>query len=244
MKDKANGQVYIIGAGPGDPEYLTLKAYKRIKEAEVVLYDDLIDDRILDLVPPKAERIYVGRRHGSKTNQSLRHELIQNTFANHLSKGKVIVRLKSGDPLIFSRTAEEIECLLDLEIPFEIIPGISAGFAAATILKLPLTKRMKARALIISLGHTSDENMRHITDICPLISNGNPLMLYMARIKLQNIIDIMIQNQVPSSTKVFACANVSLFNEVYIEGDMTNIVKKIEKVEPGIPFVFIFCKEL
>jgi uroporphyrin-III C-methyltransferase len=130
--------VFLIGAGPGDPELLTIKALRVLQSADVVLHDSLIGPEIMKLIPATAERIDVGKRAGFRllTQQDINSLLLSNA-----AKHKIVVRLKGGDPLLFGRAAEEIQALREAKIEFEIIPGISAAFGAAAAAKVSLTDR-------------------------------------------------------------------------------------------------------
>jgi uroporphyrin-III C-methyltransferase len=131
-------KVFLIGAGPGDPELLTLKALRILQSADVVLHDSLIGPEILNLIPKTAERIDVGKRAGFRllTQQDINSLLLSNA-----TKHKIVVRLKGGDPLLFGRAAEEIQALREANIDFEVVPGISAAFGAAAAAKVSLTDR-------------------------------------------------------------------------------------------------------
>jgi uroporphyrin-III C-methyltransferase len=144
--------VYLCGAGPGDPELLTLRAARLLATAEVILPDDLVSDEILALANPRAKIIPVGKRCGQpRITQAGIHELM----LLHAGCGRSVLRLKSGDPLIFGRAGEEIDALVAAGIPFEIIPGITTAFAVAASLKTPLTDRAAASKLILATAHHS-----------------------------------------------------------------------------------------
>jgi len=136
--DHSSSKVFLLGAGPGDPELLTLKALRVLQSADVVLHDSLIGSEILNLIPPTAERIDVGKRAGFRllTQQDINSLLLSNA-----AKHKIVVRLKGGDPLLFGRAAEEIQALREANIDFEVVPGISAAFGAAAAAKVSLTDR-------------------------------------------------------------------------------------------------------
>jgi len=136
--DQSSSKVFLVGAGPGDPELLTLKALRILQSANVVLHDSLISPEILNLIPSTAERIDVGKRAGFRllTQQDINSLLLSNA-----AKHKIVVRLKGGDPLLFGRAAEEIQCLREANIDFEVVPGISAAFGAAAAAKVSLTDR-------------------------------------------------------------------------------------------------------
>jgi uroporphyrin-III C-methyltransferase len=150
------GKVYLVGAGPGDPELLTLKALKLLKSADVVLHDDLIRAEILALVPSSTQLLNVGKRFGSKRvmQGEINALMIQNALL-----GLQVLRLKSGDPLIFGRAGEEIEALRQASIEFEIVPGITAALGAAAHAQIPLTHRNVSSAIVLVTGHRagSDE---------------------------------------------------------------------------------------
>jgi uroporphyrin-III C-methyltransferase/precorrin-2 dehydrogenase/sirohydrochlorin ferrochelatase len=147
---KIGGKVYLVGAGPGDPELLTVKALRLIQSADVLLHDDLVPQAILCLAPPSAEIINVGKRCGVK---SITQEQINTLMVEHARAQRNVIRLKSGDPLIFSRAAEEIRALTESGTPFEIVPGVSAAFAAAAAIQCALTSRNSASNVIFSAGH-------------------------------------------------------------------------------------------
>jgi len=153
------GKVYLVGAGPGDPELLTVKALRLIQSAGLILHDDLVPQAILELAQPAAEIINVGKRCGVKsiTQEQINALMVERARAQE-SPPCSIVRLKSGDPLIFSRAAEEIAALTEASIPFEIVPGVSAAFAAAAVIGCPLTSRNSASSVIFSTGHHAQPN--------------------------------------------------------------------------------------
>jgi uroporphyrin-III C-methyltransferase len=142
--------VYLVGAGPGDPELLTVKAVRLIERAQVILHDDLVTEAILDLAPPEAVVVNVGKRCGMK---SITQDEINALMVEHARAGRSVVRLKSGDPLLFGRGAEEMAALTKAEIPYEIVPGVSAAFAAAAAIGCSLTDRNWASNVIFSTGH-------------------------------------------------------------------------------------------
>lgn len=146
----SKGKVYLVGAGPGDPELLTLKAFRILRSAEVVLHDDLVGPEILSLIPKTAQLHNVGKRCGRK---SWKQSEI-NTFLIQLaSLGADVIRLKGGDPLIFGRAGEELEALREAGIAVEIVPGISSALAAAAAAQIPVTHRDLASSIVFLAGH-------------------------------------------------------------------------------------------
>lgn len=151
----SSSRVFLLGAGPGDPELLTLKALRILQSADVVLHDSLIGPEILDLIPPTAERIDVGKRAGFRllTQQDINSLLLANA-----AKHKIVVRLKGGDPLLFGRAAEELQALREANIPFEVVPGISAAFGAAAAAKISLTDRRLASHVLFTTFSRAPES--------------------------------------------------------------------------------------
>ncbi len=149
-RNELHGKVFLVGAGPGDPDLLTVKALRLIQSADVILHDDLVPKAILALAAPGSEIVNVGKRCGKK---NITQEEIHALMIGHARAERSVVRLKSGDPLIFGRAAEEIAALSAAEIPFEIVPGITAASAAAAAIGVSLTSRSAASNVIFSTGH-------------------------------------------------------------------------------------------
>ncbi len=164
------GKVFLVGAGPGDPELLTLKALRVLKTADVVLHDELIGAEILGLVPKSAQLRAVGKRCGKK---SVRQEEINALLIQFALLGLQVVRLKGGDPLLFGRAGEEIGALRQAGIEFEIVSGVTAAMAAAAAAQIPLTHRALASALVILTGHYSENQDSEATGF-PAVRAGRP----------------------------------------------------------------------
>jgi len=155
------GKVYLVGAGPGDPELLTIKAARLLANAEIVLHDDLVTPAVLALAGPRTLTVNVGKRCGVK---KITQAEINQLMIEKASRGVSIVRLKSGDPLVFGRAAEETDALREAGIPFEIVPGITAAFAAAASLQCSLTDRRASSSIVFSSGHRATDGPEEITE--------------------------------------------------------------------------------
>lgn len=168
------GKVYLVGAGPGDPELLTLKALRLLRSAQAVLHDDLVAPEILRLTPSTAQVYNVGKRCGRK---KIRQEEINFLMVELAASGLEVVRLKSGDPLIFGRAGEEIESLRKAEIPYEIVPGVTSALGAAAAAEIPLTHRKAASALVLITAHRASAS--DAVEWNKFVSSGATLVIYM-----------------------------------------------------------------
>lgn len=168
------GKVYLVGAGPGDPELLTLKALRLLRSAGAVLYDDLVTPEILALIPATAQLHNVGKRAGAKRISQQEINFLMVALAE---SGLQVVRLKSGDPLIFARAGEELEALRHAEIPYEIVPGVTSAFGAAASAGIPLTHRRASSALVFITAHQAAES--DPADWGKLAASGATVVIYM-----------------------------------------------------------------
>jgi uroporphyrin-III C-methyltransferase len=176
------GKVYLVGAGPGDPELLTMKAARVLEEADVILHDDLVCPAILNLAPVHAKIYNVGKRCGKK---NISQEEINFLMVTLAGSGLQVVRLKGGDTLIFGRVGEEIAALRKANIDFEIVPGITAALGAASSAQIPLTNRQSSHALVFLAGHTA--NGDDPTNWSALVSLKATMVIYMPGHNYSNI---------------------------------------------------------
>jgi uroporphyrin-III C-methyltransferase len=206
------GVVYLAGAGPGDPELLTLRAVRLLMTADVVLPDDLVSDEVLALASPSALIIPVGKRCGQpRITQAGIHALM----LEHAEADRSVLRLKSGDPLVFGRAGEEIAFLTDAGLPFEIVPGITAAFAIAAELKTPLTDRSSASKLIFATAHHAaaqpDKPAR--LELTPKWEGAFPpdatLVIYMPGRRFRLLADELIASGIDAHAPCIAVSNAS-----------------------------------
>jgi uroporphyrin-III C-methyltransferase len=197
------GKVYLVGAGPGDPELLTLKALRLLQSAEAVLHDDLVAPEILQLIPSTAQIHNVGKRCGKK--KILQGE-INYLMVALAASGLRVVRLKGGDPLIFGRAGEEIETLRRNDIPFEIVPGVTSAMGAAAAAQIPLTHRRASSALVLITAHQASENATEKDAWSKFVASGATLVIYMPG---QNYSDIAKRLTKAGLTGETPCAVIS-----------------------------------
>ena len=198
------GKVYLVGAGPGDPELLTLKALRLLHSAEAVLHDDLVAPEILQLIPSTAQIHNVGKRCGKK--KILQGE-INDLMVALAASGLRVVRLKGGDPLIFGRAGEEIETLRRNNIPFEIVPGVTSAMGAAAAAQIPLTHRRASSALVLITAHKASENDGAEKEAWnKFVASGATLVIYMPG---QNYSDIAKRLMSAGLAAEMPCAVIS-----------------------------------
>jgi uroporphyrin-III C-methyltransferase len=206
IPDAEPGHVYLVGAGPGDPALLTLRAAHLLKTADVILPDDLVTDEILALASPTALITPVGKRCGQpRITQAGIHELLLEHARNESS----VVRLKSGDPLIFGRAAEEIAFLRDHNIPFEIIPGITAAFAVAATLETPLTDRTRASKLVLATAHHAAGKLSLTPSWSGAFPDDATLVIYMPGRDFETLAENLIASGITPATPCTAVSSAS-----------------------------------
>lgn len=183
--------VYLVGAGPGNPGLLTLRAVECLAQADVVIYDKLVPERLLDHAPPTAERVCVGNLPGCHPD---RWPHIHEAMIHFARQGKCVVRLKGGDPYIFGRGAEEAETLRQVGIPFEIVPGVTSAIGAAAYAGIPLTHRYHASAVAIITGHENPAKPDSALDWPALARFPGTLAIYMGVSRLPQIVRVLLDN--------------------------------------------------
>jgi uroporphyrin-III C-methyltransferase len=200
------GHVWLAGAGPGDPGLLTLDALAGLSQADVVVHDALVDERVLALAGPQARLEFAGKRGGkpSATQADISQRLVVLARA-----GKRVLRLKGGDPFVFGRGGEEAMTLAAAGVPFRVIPGVTAGLAALAAAAIPATLRGVNRAIIFAAGHGADEEF----DWTALARTGQPIVLYMVMHNLERIADALIAAGLGPQTPAAVIASATTPNQ-------------------------------
>jgi uroporphyrin-III C-methyltransferase len=242
LQNKTQSFISIVGAGPGDPELLTIKALKRIQDADIILHDNLISEEILNLASAKAQKIYVGRKFGDIEDSMTRQDAIHELFLEYAQQDKKIVRLKSGDSFIFGRVAEEIRFLTEQNIAFEVIPGITAGMAAANSQHIPLTERNKTNSVLFCTGHTATYDFEQLDALANMLKTGTTLIMYMGYKNLKEVITVFKRIATDETLYISAVSNVSQADESIFTGTLDEIEQKLELETIPMPVVFIVGK--
>jgi len=230
----ANGKVYLVGAGPGDPELITLKAYRLLQSADVVLYDALISDDILEMITDKAKRIDVGKRANSHMTEQVE---INQQMVQLAKQGAKVIRLKGGDPFIFGRGGEECQYLRQHQVHFEVVPGITAASGCASYAGIPLTHRDYAQSVSLVTAHQKDGSN---VNWSKLATEKQTIVFYMGLMKNQIISNSLIANGLKAGTPVAVVENGTRHNQRVFNGtidQLSNLVKENNIQMPALIIV-------
>jgi len=228
------GEVYLVGAGPGDPELLTLKALRLMQRAEVVLYDRLVSPPILDLLRKDAHMVYVGKR---RAEHSVEQENINQMLLNYAREGKRVLRLKGGDPFIFGRGGEEIDLLAKEGIAFQVVPGITAASGCASYAGIPLTHRDYSQSVRFITGHVKngvlDFRWREF------VEDSQTLVFYMGLTGLAQICSKLIEHGKAATTPAALIEHGTCPDQRVIVGDLLSLPKLVEQKNVRAPTLLV-----
>lgn len=223
-----SGKVYLVGAGPGDPGLLTLKGKRALERADVVIYDFLANDDLLRYARPDSEKICVGKRPGEKSTPQ---EAINKLIISNAKQGKIVVRLKGGDPFIFGRGGEEALALARAGIAFEVVPGVSSGHAVPTYAGIPLTQRELSSSVTFLTGHEAPSSPSNVINWAKLAAASDTLVLFMAVRNLPEITAVLIKEGRDPHTPVALVRWGTRAEQQTITGTLADIAEKAGDLE-------------
>ena len=229
------GKAFLVGAGPGDPKLLTIKAFELLKEADVVIYDRLVSESILKLVPKTAEKIYVGK---SSKKHELTQEKITELLIEKALEGKKVVRLKGGDPFLFGRGGEEAEALAEQGIAFEVVPGVTSAIAAAAYAGIPLTHRDYASSVAIVTGHRA-ENAARSVNWADIAGSVDTIVILMGVGELEVTAKQLVDGGLNPNTPVALIEWGTLKQQRILTGKIGTIAEEAEKKNVKPPAVIV-----
>jgi uroporphyrin-III C-methyltransferase/precorrin-2 dehydrogenase/sirohydrochlorin ferrochelatase len=232
--DNSIGQVFLVGAGPGDPELLTLKAVRLIQQADIVFYDRLVSPAIMEYCNPNAEMHYIGK---AKSDHAVPQEGINQLLVDHAKLGKTVLRLKGGDPFIFGRGGEEIETLAEQDVPFQVVPGITAASGCSSYAGIPLTHRDYAQSVRFVTGHLKDGTANLPWQ--ELIHPQQTLVIYMGLTGIRHISQQLINHGMPESTPIALIEKGTQPEQKVYTSTLKEIGSVIESTEISAPTLTI-----
>jgi uroporphyrinogen III methyltransferase/synthase len=234
-RNMVRGKVFLVGAGPGDPKLLTIKAVELLKKAEIVVYDRLVSASILKLASENAEKVYVGKRTGK---HEFTQEKITELLIEKARKGKRVVRLKGGDPFLFGRGGEEAEALAENNIDFEVVPGVTSAIAAPAYAGIPLTHRDFASSVTIVTGHSAGDSEKSV-DWAKIAGAGGTIVILMGVESLEAIASKLVEGGLNPGTPVAVIEQGTLKQQKTVVGKIDTIAKDAKEKNVKPPAVIV-----
>tara|TARA_Y100001968_G_scaffold215730_1_gene198448 strand:+ start:79 stop:912 length:834 start_codon:yes stop_codon:yes gene_type:complete len=239
MKKTDLKTVYLVGAGPGDPDLLTVKAMKLLNKCDALVYDSLIPNEILRLVPDSCRRFFVGKQPGNHVlSQSQINKLLVEVAKDHLC----VVRLKGGDPFLFGRGAEEAEFLVKNQINVEVVPGITSGMATPAYIGIPVTHREAGSSVTFVTGHESLNKQNHKVNWRSLAKATDGIVIYMGMNNLKYIIEELIVGGLDFETPVAIIHKGTLRDQRYVKSSLRKLLSNINSIGFSSPSIVIIGK--
>jgi uroporphyrin-III C-methyltransferase len=222
----SGGKVYLVGAGPGDPDLLTVRARRIIDTADLVMYDSLVDERVVEGLPAGTTTIDVGKKPGPDGRRTTQAE-IERWMVDNARAGRTVARLKGGDPGVFGRGGEEAEHLASENVPFEVVPGVTSAVAAPGVAGIPVTHREHASAMTVITGHedpTKSESALDWDALAATVSAGGTLLILMGVRRLPENVAVLRDHGVPAETPVAMIEKATWEDEQTVTGTLDSIV--------------------
>ena len=238
LPDFPAGEVWLAGAGPGDPRLLTVLALHAVSNADIIVHDALVDLRILDLARTDVERIFAGKRGGRPSPQQ---RDINTILVDRARAGRRVLRLKGGDPFVFGRGWDEAAALTAAGIRFRVIPGITSGLAAAALAGIPATSRDTNHAVILAAGHRAQDG-RSAADWEALARVGQPIILYMPMAQLDDITAALQRGGMPGDTPAAIIQGASTVDERVVESSLARLAEDARREGIGAPAIVVIGK--
>jgi uroporphyrin-III C-methyltransferase len=234
--------ISIVGAGPGDPDLLTVKALNRLQQADVVLYDALMGEEVLGLANPTAVKKYTGKIYNDGQNQRERQDAIHNEILHWALQGKRVVRLKAGDPMVFARGAEEIRFCRANNLNFEVIPGITAGLAASALFHIPVTERGKNNMVLFYTATREKGARNELDSVVQVVQSGSPVVVYMGVNNLPILAADLATKGVNKETPVLILSNISQAGQKSWSTTIGSATEFLQENKPETPSIIVIGK--
>jgi uroporphyrin-III C-methyltransferase len=227
------GHVWLVGAGPGDPGLLTLDALAALAQADVVVHDALVDERVLALAGPRARLEYAGKRGGQPSTQQA--EICRRLIALARA-GRRVVRLKGGDPCVFGRGGEEAIALAEADVPYRIVPGVTAALAGLAAASIPATIRGVNQAIIFAAGHNGADDR---FDWAALARTGQPIVIYMAMRNVQHIAEALARGGLPPDMPAAVIVAATMPEQRIVISRLDRLVDDVHAIGVGLPGLIV-----